>query len=106
VSRRFTYVSVALVAAVAFLVGTIFAGGVTRSLVSALPGGDPADNVARRAPVSRQIAGGPLLGWLALAAASTRPAMLTVAVILAPSLYLYLRTIRLHGRDLIVDEVA
>ena len=34
-SRRFTYVSVALTAAVAFLVGTIFAGGVTRSLVSA-----------------------------------------------------------------------
>jgi len=53
-----------------------------------------------------QIAGGPLLGWLALAAASTRPAMLAVAIILAPSLYLYLRTIRLHGRDLIVDEVA
>jgi hypothetical protein len=32
--------------------------------------------------------------------------MLAVAVILAPSLYLYLRTIRLHGRDMIVDEVA
>jgi DHA3 family tetracycline resistance protein-like MFS transporter len=53
-----------------------------------------------------QIAGGPLLGWLAVAAASTRPAMLAVAVILAPSLYLYLRTIRLHGHDLLVDEVA
>jgi DHA3 family tetracycline resistance protein-like MFS transporter len=52
-----------------------------------------------------QIAGGPLLGWLAVAAASTRPAMLAVAVILAPSLYLYLRTIRLHGRDLVVEEV-
>jgi len=47
-----------------------------------------------------QIAGGPLLGWLAVAAGSTRPAMLAVAVILTPSLYLYLRTIRLHGRDL------
>jgi DHA3 family tetracycline resistance protein-like MFS transporter len=53
-----------------------------------------------------QIAGGPLLGWLAVAAASTRPAMLAVAVILAPSLYLYLRTIRLHGRDLTVEEVV
>lgn len=50
-----------------------------------------------------QIAGGPLLGWLALAA-GTRPAMLAVAVILSPSLYLYLRTIRLHGRDLIVEK--
>jgi MFS transporter, DHA3 family, tetracycline resistance protein len=53
-----------------------------------------------------QIAGGPLLGWLAVAAGSTRPAMLAVAVILAPSLYLYLRTIRLHGRDLSVEEVV
>lgn len=53
-----------------------------------------------------QIAGGPLLGWLAVAAGSTRPAMLAVAIILAPSLYLYVRTIRLHGRDLLVDEVA
>jgi DHA3 family tetracycline resistance protein-like MFS transporter len=53
-----------------------------------------------------QIAGGPLLGWLAVAAASTRPAMVAVAVILAPSLYLYLRTIRLHGRDMIVDEAV
>src|SRR5215471_5985335 len=34
-SRRFTYVSVTLTAAVAFFVGTIFAGGVTRSLVNA-----------------------------------------------------------------------
>jgi DHA3 family tetracycline resistance protein-like MFS transporter len=50
-----------------------------------------------------QIAGGPLLGWLAVAG-GTRPAMLAVAVILVPSLYLYLRTIRLHGRDMVVDE--
>jgi DHA3 family tetracycline resistance protein-like MFS transporter len=53
-----------------------------------------------------QIAGGPLLGWLAVAAGSTRPAMLAVAVILAPSLYLYLRTIRLHGRDLQVEPAS
>jgi DHA3 family tetracycline resistance protein-like MFS transporter len=53
-----------------------------------------------------QIAGGPLLGWLAVAVGSTRPAMLAVAAILVPSLYLYLRTIRLHGRDLLVDEAA
>lgn len=50
-----------------------------------------------------QIVGGPLLGWLAVAAASTRPAMFAVAAILAPSLYLYLRTIRLHGHDLEVE---
>lgn len=53
-----------------------------------------------------QIAGGPLLGWLAVVAGSTRPAMLAVAVILAPSLYLYLRTIRLHGHDLEVEPVG
>jgi DHA3 family tetracycline resistance protein-like MFS transporter len=47
-----------------------------------------------------QMAGGPVLGWLAAATASTRPAMLAVALILTPSLYLYLRTIRLHGHDL------
>jgi Major Facilitator Superfamily. len=52
-----------------------------------------------------QIAGGPLLGWLAVAA-GTRPAMLVVAAILSPSLYLYLRTIRLHGRDLVGEEAA
>ncbi|MGZ8562298.1 MAG: MFS transporter [Candidatus Limnocylindria bacterium] len=53
-----------------------------------------------------QIAGGPLLGWLAVAVGSTRPAMLAVAAILAPSLYLYLRTIRLHGHDLEVEPVV
>jgi hypothetical protein len=53
-----------------------------------------------------QIAGGPLLGWLALAAGSTRPAMLAVAAILVPSLYLYLRTIRLHGHDLEVPPAS
>jgi DHA3 family tetracycline resistance protein-like MFS transporter len=53
-----------------------------------------------------QIAGGPLLGWLAVVAGSTRPAMLAVAAILTPSLYLYLRTIRLHGHDLQVEPVG
>ena len=53
-----------------------------------------------------QIAGGPLLGWLAVAVGSTRPAMLAVAAILAPSLYLYVRTIRLHGHDLEVEPVS
>jgi DHA3 family tetracycline resistance protein-like MFS transporter len=53
-----------------------------------------------------QIAGGPLLGWLAAAAASTRPAMFAVAAILAPSLYLYLRTIRLHGHDLEIEPIG
>ncbi|MEX1072671.1 MAG: MFS transporter [Chloroflexota bacterium] len=52
-----------------------------------------------------QIAGGPLLGWLAVTA-GTRWAMFAVAAILAPSLYLYLRTIRLHGRDVIGEEAA
>jgi DHA3 family tetracycline resistance protein-like MFS transporter len=47
-----------------------------------------------------QIAGGPLLGWLA-AAAGTRPAMLAVAAFLIPSALLYVRTIRRHGRDVI-----
>jgi DHA3 family tetracycline resistance protein-like MFS transporter len=47
-----------------------------------------------------QIAGGPLLGWLA-AAAGTRAAMLAVASFLVPSALLYLRTIRRHGRDVI-----
>jgi serine protease Do len=37
VSRRFTFVTLILTAAVAFLVGTIFAGGITRSAVVAGP---------------------------------------------------------------------
>ncbi len=45
-SRRFTLVSVGLTAAVAFLVGTIFAGGVSRSSVEAGP-------EAKRVPASR-----------------------------------------------------
>jgi DHA3 family tetracycline resistance protein-like MFS transporter len=47
-----------------------------------------------------QIAGGPLLGWLAVAA-GTRAAMLAVAAFLIPAALLYLRTIRRHGRDVI-----
>ena len=50
-SRRFTLVSVGLTAAVAFLVGTIFAGGVARSAVEAGP-------ETKRVPLSR--AGVPL----------------------------------------------
>jgi DHA3 family tetracycline resistance protein-like MFS transporter len=50
-----------------------------------------------------QIAGGPLLGALAVTA-GTPTAMLTVAAFLIPSLLLYVRTIRLHGRDVIGDD--
>lgn len=50
-----------------------------------------------------QIAGGPLLGALAISA-GTPAAMLTVAAFIAPSLLLYVRTIRLHGRDVIGDD--
>ena len=50
-----------------------------------------------------QIAGGPLLGLLAMSA-GTRVGMLTVAAFIVPSLLLYLRTIRLHGRDVIGDD--
>jgi hypothetical protein len=49
------------------------------------------------------IAGGPLLGALAVSA-GTSAAMLTVAAFIAPSLLLYWRTIRLHGRDVIDDD--
>jgi DHA3 family tetracycline resistance protein-like MFS transporter len=50
-----------------------------------------------------QIAGGPLLGALATAA-GTQVAMLTVAGFIVPAILLYLRTIRLHGRDVIGDD--
>jgi MFS transporter, DHA3 family, tetracycline resistance protein len=50
-----------------------------------------------------QIAGGPLLGTLAVSA-GTSAAMLTVAAFIAPSLLLYWRTIRLHGQDVIGDD--
>ena len=71
-SRRFTYVSVGLAAAVAFLVGTIFAGGVTRSLVSAGPGERDARVVsARPAPT------GPLVNF-ADVVARVNPAVVNV----------------------------
>jgi DHA3 family tetracycline resistance protein-like MFS transporter len=52
-----------------------------------------------------QIAGGPLLGALAVSAGTTA-AMLTVAAFLVPSLLLYVRTIRLHGGDVIGDDAS
>lgn len=50
-----------------------------------------------------QIAGGPLLGWVA-GGFGTRVAMVVVSLLLTPALYLYARTLRAHGRDL--AEVA
>jgi DHA3 family tetracycline resistance protein-like MFS transporter len=50
-----------------------------------------------------QIAGGPLLGALAVSA-GTPAAMLTVTAFLIPSALLYVRTIRLHGRDVIGED--
>lgn len=50
-----------------------------------------------------QIAGGPLLGALAVSAGAPA-AMLAAAAFIAPSLFLYVRTIRLHGRDVIGDD--
>jgi DHA3 family tetracycline resistance protein-like MFS transporter len=50
-----------------------------------------------------QIAGGPLLGVLAVSA-GTPAAMLTVAVFILPTLLLYARTIRMHGRDVIGED--
>ena len=73
-SRRFTYVSVALAAAVAFLVGTIFAGGVTRSLVSAGRG----DRDARRAfAVRSSVASGPLVNFADIVA-RVNPAVVNI----------------------------
>src|SRR3954452_10448592 len=53
-SRRFTFVSVALTAVIAFLVGAIVAGGVARSAVSAGAPGKPA---AARATPARSASG-------------------------------------------------
>jgi DHA3 family tetracycline resistance protein-like MFS transporter len=50
-----------------------------------------------------QIAGGPLLGALAVSA-GTPAAMLTVTAFLIPSALLYVRTIRLHGHDVIGED--
>src|SRR4051812_32112743 len=59
-SRRFTYVSVSLAAAVAFLVGTIFAGGVARSLVNA----GRADKDQKRVATARSaLPSGPLVNF-------------------------------------------
>jgi serine protease Do len=70
-SRRFTYVTVGLAAAVAFLVGTIFAGGVTRSLVTA--GAE-----ARRAPAARPaMASGPLVNFADIVA-RVNPAVVNI----------------------------
>src|SRR5436305_5631325 len=73
-SRRFTYVSASLVAAVAFLVGTIFAGGVTRSLVNA----GRADKDQKRAPAARSaFPSGPLVNF-ADVVARVNPAVVSV----------------------------
>jgi DHA3 family tetracycline resistance protein-like MFS transporter len=50
-----------------------------------------------------QIAGGPLLGALAVSA-GTPTVMLIAAAFILPSLLLYIRTIRLHGRDVVGDD--
>ena len=50
-----------------------------------------------------QIAGGPVLGALAVTA-GTPLVMLIAAGFIVPSLLLYVRTIRLHGRDIVGDE--
>jgi serine protease Do len=74
-SRRFTYVSAVLVAAVAFLVGTIFAGGVARSLVTAGPG--DAGAPPRRATSLRGAAAGPIVDF-ADVVARINPAVVNV----------------------------
>src|SRR5690349_16566932 len=48
-SRRFTVFTVALTAVVAFLVGAIFAGGVSRSAISAGPKAAPARSAVHAA---------------------------------------------------------
>src|SRR3954469_23491366 len=90
-SRRFTYVTVGLAAAVAFLVGTIFAGGVTRSLVTAGP--DP-----HRAAARPGIPAGPLVNFADVSARVT-PAVVSIDATSKT------RTRRGHGRsDGDVDE--
>src|SRR5215831_19180300 len=72
-SSRFAYVSVALVAAVAFLVGTIFAGGITRSLVNAGRG----DRDARRGAPHSNLPAGPLVSFADIVA-RVNPAVVNV----------------------------
>src|SRR6266850_2096885 len=72
-SRRFTYVSVGLAAAVAFLVGTIFAGGVTRSLIVAGPG----EKDGKRPAAARPLVSGPLVNF-ADVVARVNPAVVNI----------------------------
>src|SRR5665213_1567493 len=70
-SRRFTVVSIGLTAAVAFLVGTIFAGGIARSSVAAGPEAKPA-------PVSRaDVAVGSLVNFADIVA-RVNPAVVNI----------------------------
>src|SRR5215469_14622161 len=72
-SSRFAYVSVVLAAAVAFLVGTIFAGGVTRSLVNAGPG----DRDVRHGAVRNSLSAGPLVNFADIVA-RVNPAVVNI----------------------------
>ncbi|HUK36965.1 MAG TPA: trypsin-like peptidase domain-containing protein, partial [Vicinamibacterales bacterium] len=72
-TRRFTYVSVVLTAAVAFLVGTIFAGGMTRSLVNAGPG----EKDTRRTTARATMQGGALANFADIVA-RVNPAVVNV----------------------------
>ncbi|HXD75070.1 MAG TPA: trypsin-like peptidase domain-containing protein, partial [Vicinamibacterales bacterium] len=72
-ARPFAYVSAGLTAAVAFFVGTIFAGGITRSLVTAGPG----DHDTRRLVASRPMAGGPMVNF-ADVVARVNPAVVNI----------------------------
>src|SRR5262252_7007754 len=72
-SSRFAYVSVGLAAAVAFLVGTIFAGGVTRSLLNAGPG----DRDVRRGIARAGVASAPIVNFADIVA-RVNPAVVNV----------------------------
>ncbi len=72
-SQRFTYVSIGLAAVVAFFVGTIFAGGVTRSLVVAGPG----DKDVRRVPARPIVSGGPMVNFADIVA-RVNPAVVNI----------------------------
>src|SRR5215467_10040226 len=72
-SSRFAYVSVGLAAAVAFLVGTIFAGGVTRSLLNAGPG----DRDARRGILRSNVPSAPIVNFADIVA-RVNPAVVNV----------------------------
>ncbi len=75
-SRPFTYVSAALAAVVAFFVGTIFAGGVARSLLVANPG-----EAGRHVPTARlarpEATAGPLVNF-ADVVARVNPAVVNI----------------------------